>query len=578
VDQLQGSAADEAPAGRPRLGVDASLPPGQADAAGFNAGARAVQPRHAAQRRRQIAQVRKPRTEADGVDGVNRLTVQANDVFRRQTGVFHHAPQIELQLVTTGDAVQASFLGGRRIGLPGGGRCKGLEEGGDGRVMRLIEIKEDGNTSVSLDDVQQPTRILAAYRGAEAEGRLLVGEVSKDGLVAERLERSRGGGHGAALPQEGYGHGYNSKRAANVPAEGIAVTQDEAFLQSIREDPDDDGLRLIYADWLEERGDPRGEFIRVQVELARTPPSDPRVPLWKKREHQLLAANRDAWVRPLRELLQEDAASLRDWRLVGGSRHDGDGLFRRGFPEKLTLEVRTFVERGESLLRLAPLRHLCLWGAGDGGAAPALARCPHLAGIETLEFNDYFRSPLDAVGMRELATGQYLGRLKHLLLYRNHLGDAGAAAVAAAWWPAGLRSLVLSDNGLSAEGVRELVASPHLSGLTMLLLNNNELGSAGGMAFSHWSHPANLALLSLNRCGLGDEGVSTLVRCPLLATVEALRLNGNGITDQGAAALASSPLLSRLRTLDLEGNAISEAGWRIVRDSPHLRRVTAHAP
>ena len=42
------------------------------------------------------------------------------------------------------------------------------------------------------------------------------------------------------------------------------MTHDDAFLQAIIENPDDDAPRLLYADWLEERGDPRGEFIRVQ--------------------------------------------------------------------------------------------------------------------------------------------------------------------------------------------------------------------------------------------------------------------------------------------------------------------------
>ena len=53
------------------------------------------------------------------------------------------------------------------------------------------------------------------------------------------------------------------------------MTHDESFLRAIREAPDDDGVRLIYADWLEERGDPRGEFIRGQIALARTPVGAP---------------------------------------------------------------------------------------------------------------------------------------------------------------------------------------------------------------------------------------------------------------------------------------------------------------
>ena len=352
------------------------------------------------------------------------------------------------------------------------------------------------------------------------------------------------------------------------------MTQDEAFLQSIGEDPDDDGPRLIYADWLEERGDPRGEFIRVQVELARTPPSDPRVPLWKEREAQLLEAHWDAWTLPLRELLVDDRLgvprevqiqrkyqprALREW-------------FRRGFPEKLQLEVRICVECGEALLRVAPLRHLCLWGAGEG--ASALARSPHLATIDTLEFGDYFRSPLDAAGMRELAAAQYLGRLRRLLLYRNNLGDEGAAALASAPWFAGLRVLHLGDNGLSAEGVAALVGSPHFDGLTELSLNNNTLGPSGGTAFSGRRHPGRLTLLDLGRCGLEDDGVRNLACCPLLATLEYLDLSGNGLTDQGAAALAASPLLSGLQLLDIGRNAISEAGRQALRNSPHLQQAT----
>ena len=40
--------------------------------------------------------------------------------------------------------------------------------------------------------------------------------------------------------------------------------------------PDEDTPRLVYADWLDEHGDPdRAAFIRVQCRLADMPPSDP---------------------------------------------------------------------------------------------------------------------------------------------------------------------------------------------------------------------------------------------------------------------------------------------------------------
>jgi carbon storage regulator CsrA len=41
-----------------------------------------------------------------------------------------------------------------------------------------------------------------------------------------------------------------------------------AFLQAILEDPADDSVRLIFADWLDDQGDPRGELIRAQCQAG----------------------------------------------------------------------------------------------------------------------------------------------------------------------------------------------------------------------------------------------------------------------------------------------------------------------
>jgi uncharacterized protein (TIGR02996 family) len=67
---------------------------------------------------------------------------------------------------------------------------------------------------------------------------------------------------------------------------------DAAFFQAILDNPDDRSLPLVYADWLEERGDPRAEFLRVQAELAKLERRDPRRPereprLWELFEQLL---------------------------------------------------------------------------------------------------------------------------------------------------------------------------------------------------------------------------------------------------------------------------------------------------
>jgi uncharacterized protein (TIGR02996 family) len=43
------------------------------------------------------------------------------------------------------------------------------------------------------------------------------------------------------------------------------------FLAAIAADPSDDEARLVYADWLIERGDPRGEYLRVEIAVYNGP-------------------------------------------------------------------------------------------------------------------------------------------------------------------------------------------------------------------------------------------------------------------------------------------------------------------
>src|SRR5262245_43545193 len=79
------------------------------------------------------------------------------------------------------------------------------------------------------------------------------------------------------------------------PADAVPFTMsDAALLAAIRAAPKDDAPRLVYADWLDERGQPEwAEFIRVQCELARreqlqSHTGDDIVALWH-REDELLA-------------------------------------------------------------------------------------------------------------------------------------------------------------------------------------------------------------------------------------------------------------------------------------------------
>jgi uncharacterized protein (TIGR02996 family) len=322
------------------------------------------------------------------------------------------------------------------------------------------------------------------------------------------------------------------------------MTHDEVFLHDILAQPDEDAPRLIYADWLEDNGDPdRAEFIRAQCTEARLSEGDPRRTELTLVANQLLTKNWNTWLSGLRALLRDrpyGSHGGEGW-VMGPWTPEAVRKFTRGFVEACTLDAVKFVQQPDRLFALAPVRHLRLWGAGRVPAA--LPRVSQLAFLETLDFIDYYLDPVTAHGARLLAESPYLGGLKALHLYRNNIGDAGLEALASAPWFGGLRILTLNDNGLSEVGVRALARIPQ---------------------------PLCLARLFLNSNPIGDQGTAALAESPTLAGLEALFLSHCGLTNAGLEALARSPHLKRLRLLELQGNSFTAAnlsslvGWPTV--------------
>jgi uncharacterized protein (TIGR02996 family) len=83
------------------------------------------------------------------------------------------------------------------------------------------------------------------------------------------------------------------------------MTDESAFIAAVRDSPEDDGPRLVYADWLDEQGDPelaaRAEFIRVQCGLAHLPAGHPEKPGLFVRERAILHRHRMRWAAALRK-------------------------------------------------------------------------------------------------------------------------------------------------------------------------------------------------------------------------------------------------------------------------------------
>ena len=282
------------------------------------------------------------------------------------------------------------------------------------------------------------------------------------------------------------------------------MTTEEAFLADIRERPDDDAPRLIFADWLEDNDQAdRAEFIRLMLQITPRAKEDTRA--LRDRAGELLVRNWLRWVAPLRDSFGPNP--YEPWLSAVPSAGAIDH-FQRGLVAELTLGAPQFLYRSGAIHRLTALTNLSLRQAG--GVGKELAGCPELQWIRRLSFIDYYSSPLEAADAAWLARSPHLTRLRQLTLFRNNIGDAGASALAEAPWLSNLKALDLTENGLSSFGARCLAEAPV---------------------------PVRLRLLSLSMNTLGDEGAAFLSQAPWLSRLEALSLQRTGVTSEGVSAL-----------------------------------------
>ncbi len=309
------------------------------------------------------------------------------------------------------------------------------------------------------------------------------------------------------------------------------MTYDDAFLQAIRDAPDDDTPRLIYADWLDEHGQlDRAEFIRIQIFLARLPEWHPQRVELKAIERELLGRHAEEWAAPL-------ARFSEDWE------------FRRGFIEVITIAAESFVRQAEVIFREAPVQGVRLQNAED--TINRLTVCPYLGRINALDLGG---SLIGDDGLRELLSSSYLGRLRELGLSMTAIGWPGLDHLfIRSHLFTELIKLEIGGNDLGDDAMRMLAASPLASKLEVLGLENSGLDNAGAEALASASNFQTLQTLLLSWNNISMKGVQALVRSQFWPNLVNLDLSFNPITDAGARELLSSPRPARLTSLNLIG-------------------------
>ncbi len=131
-----------------------------------------------------------------------------------------------------------------------------------------------------------------------------------------------------------------------------------AFLRDIIANPQDDGVRLIYADWLEEQGETdRAEFIRVQIEQSILPDKCPLgedIP-----DRCFLFPMEPCNTCELRTRLFRKEQKLREGiKDIPAENYFGKWTFRRGFIDEIRCDQQMWIDQGPIIVQNHPIQTL----------------------------------------------------------------------------------------------------------------------------------------------------------------------------------------------------------------------------
>ncbi|HEY1188677.1 MAG TPA: TIGR02996 domain-containing protein [Gemmata sp.] len=388
-----------------------------------------------------------------------------------------------------------------------------------------------------------------------------------------------------------------------------------AFESALRANPHDLAGWCAYADWLTEQGDPRGEFMQVQLALEDETRSKSERAALKEREAEFLKAHEREW---LGEELGEFLLANRD----EPDRYDPINPvyeWRRGFLWELVIGELD-ADTAQALAHTPAARMLqALRVHGVGEHRPIAPGAPNPPGVDRYSpLFELIGSPLldnlrvfqygPEVADESLTGDQWqnmarfdcwtyhpglehvigsMSRVEELHLFCKQY-DIGA--VFGAMSLPNLRVLRVyhlgtRDSRSEREGYAYplgiLAANPAMSNLTHLLFHphHEEYSSASYpdldcflplsalQALTGSPHLTKLTHLQFRLSNMGDEGAREIVRSGLLKRLKWLDLRHGCVTDEGARALAECPDLRNLGHLDLSRNMVTDVGLNLLKQT-----------
>jgi uncharacterized protein (TIGR02996 family) len=364
----------------------------------------------------------------------------------------------------------------------------------------------------------------------------------------------------------------------------------ESLEAALVENPDDLATHMAYADFLDEQGDPRGEFIRVQLQLEDNSRSSSERDKLRKREQELLKTHAKTWLGELADVLLRKRRKS-DSNLIGTCD------FARGWLDNV--QVESYTVAFTRLLAQSPhirlLRRLALdnnayemkgeFEPGDDIPEDCedpqlypLLRSRNLGNVRVFVLGEIIKSQDEIEAMEGQFHCQTSGdgavglikkmpRLEELYLLARDVDTAQLFS---------LKTLdhlrVLQVYHETNYPLARLAKNPSLKKLTHLLLHPHALDDdqpyirlPDVRALVRSTQLPALTHLRLRLSNMGDAGVKEIVASGILKRLKVLDLRHGCITDEGARLFAACPDVRHLELLDLANNALTDAGVKALR-------------
>jgi uncharacterized protein (TIGR02996 family) len=350
----------------------------------------------------------------------------------------------------------------------------------------------------------------------------------------------------------------------------------EILERAIVADPDDLAAHAAYADWLMQQGDPRGEFIQVQLGLEDSAlPAEGRKQL-QEREGKLLQEHGRKWLGGLADFLL-DQKDIPNYLRQSDNKSGYFFGFARGWLD--TLQAPYLPIDCADILAKAPetrlLRRLEIFQA-ESYEEPLPAIGSFLSNLRVLQIGEpqegeYSNCHISGetavdlvaklprleelyllahrVDMERLFRLKTLDKLRVLQIYHCHRYPLELLADNASF--ANLTHLLFyphamepgeEDDGayINLNGVRAILQSRYLQKLSHLQFRLSDMGDDGCAEFVRSGILGRLKLLDLMFGRITDAGARTLAGCPQLKNLELLELSHNRLASAGINALQAT--------------------------------------